>query len=193
MLVKRKSGRSKEAGRAGLSHRSAHHNLCSLLQSFGLLPHAASSVHGHGAKRVGFSEALALRVDLGDVKYALANHSSALCGTQAAFSRSHLLTELSGGTHDDSDGSFSCLQLLLVHDVNQHRPNKGCGFTTAGLGYPNHVTSGQSDGNTLREASTKPHISNLNTVKCRVLEEWVEYLALDGCGLSVLGLADLVH
>lgn len=159
MSVKRKAAGQKKPG--GLvSHRSAHHNLGSLLQSFGLLPHAASSVHGHGAQRVGFSEALALRVDLGDVKYALANGSWALNDIRAAFSRSHLLTELSGGTHNHCDGSFSCLQLLLVHDVHQHRPNKGCSFTTASLGYPNHVTSGQSDGNTLRGVSTKPHISD---------------------------------
>lgn len=47
-----------------LSYRSAHHNLCTLLQSLGLLPHAASTIHRHRAQRVGLPEALTLGVDL---------------------------------------------------------------------------------------------------------------------------------
>lgn len=43
----------------------ADHDLCPLLQGLGLLPHAAPSVHGHGAQVVGLAKALALRVDLG--------------------------------------------------------------------------------------------------------------------------------
>lgn len=75
------------------------------------------------------------------------------------FSHSYLLTKLSGGTHNDGDGPFSCLQLLLIHDVDQHRPNKGCGFTAASLGDSNHVAPRQSDGNALREASTRSQIA----------------------------------
>lgn len=151
------AGRGSKAAAAGRhgSYRSAHHDLGSLLQSFGLLPHAASSVHSHRPQRVGFSKALALRVDLASISRALA----ALFMLNDVFSSSYLLTKLSGGTHNDGDGPLSCLQLLLIHDVDQHRPNKGCGFTAAGLGYSNHVTPRQSDGNALRHASTRGQIA----------------------------------
>lgn len=80
----------------------------------------------------------------------ISRFSLMLNNTYVGFSHSYLLTKLSGGTHDDGDGSFSCLQLLLIHDVDQHRPNKGCSFTTASLGYSNHIAPRQSNGNTLR-------------------------------------------
>lgn len=47
------------------SHRRAHHDLGSLLQRLGLLPHASSTVNRHGTQRVGLPETLTLCVDLG--------------------------------------------------------------------------------------------------------------------------------
>lgn len=73
-----------------------------------------------------------------------------LNNTYVGFSHSYLLTKLSGGAHDDGDGPFSRLQLLLIHDVDQHGPNKGCSFTTASLGYSDHIAPRQGNGNTLR-------------------------------------------
>lgn len=85
-----------------------------------------------------------------------------LASTCAAFPHSYLLTKLSGGTHNDGDRSFSRLQLLLIHDVDQHRPNKGRSFTTAGLGYSNHITSRQSNRDTLRHVVTKSQSSKVH-------------------------------
>lgn len=65
------------------------------------------------------------------------------------FSQSNLLTELSGGANDHSDGSLSLLQLLLVHDVHQHRPDEGGRLAAARFGDANDVSAAQGYGDTL--------------------------------------------
>lgn len=66
-----------------------------------------------------------------------------------SLSISYLLTKLPGGAYYDCNGPLSGLQLLLVHDVNQHGPNKSCSFAAASFRDTNHVTSRQSYGHSL--------------------------------------------
>ncbi len=86
---------------------------------------------------------------------------------------SYLLTKLSVGTHNDCDGPFSCLQFLLVHDVNQHGPDKSCCFATASFCNANHVTSRQSYGHTLKPRVRRKTI----TVFCEFLRVKVQILS----------------
>lgn len=60
-----------------------------------------------------------------------------------SFPMSYLLAKLSGGTHNNCDGSLSSLQLFLVHNMNKHRPNKSSSFATASFCNTNHVAPRQ--------------------------------------------------
>lgn len=179
-----------------VSYRSAHHNLCTLLQSLGLLPHAASTVHRHRAQRVGLAEALTLGVDLQRQETQTSQLTRRRRRTSGVQPHSHLLTQLPGGTHDDGDGPVSRLQLLLVHDVNQHRPDERCSFTAAGFGDSDHVTSRQRNGDALKinQELERLCVKNIKMdFYYLMIPGCVTYLALNGSGLRVLRFANLVH
>lgn len=134
------------------SYRSAHDNLCSLLQSFGLLPHAASSINRHRTQRVGFPKTLAFCMNLAKwhTRVFLETKQRSFLDLTWFLPNAYLLTKLSGGTHNDGDGPFPCLQFLLIHDVNKHGPDKSSSLTTASFCNSYHVSSRKSYGQTLK-------------------------------------------
>lgn len=62
----------------------------------------------------------------------------------------YLLAKLSGWADNHCNGTIPWFKLLLIHDVNQHRPDEGCCFSTSGLSYPNHISATQCNWNTLK-------------------------------------------
>lgn len=107
----------------------------------------------------------------------------------------YLLTKLSRGANNDCDGSLSRFQFLLIHDVDQHGPDKRCRFTAAGFGNPNHVPSGQSNRHTLEPDQSQESACSYSRrhFQLHVLCKVAQYLTLNRCGLSVLRLPNLVH
>lgn len=53
----------------------------------------------------------------------------------------YLLAELPGWADNHGNGTIPWLELLLIHDVDQHWPDEGSCFPTSSLGYPNHVSA----------------------------------------------------
>ena len=65
------------------------------------------------------------------------------CGMQGESERcTHLLNELTGGSHDKRHRAIALSQGRLILDVPQGRQHIGQGLARAGLGNANHVPSG---------------------------------------------------